>query len=324
MLDFKSFLIESESFLIEANQGSYGDEHAHVKVWNYMTEKGIARDKEAMKKELEIAKTDKTHPLHFKNAGKEGFTGGKKTKDSKNSYHAELETAMNTVHAMATHKDFAKAVKEKHKAKVMGGAKGNVSDTWKKYGATKGATSKTDIAIYDPKKGEHEGIRLSMKKGAGSQLMSGGPEENNATHHHAALEMLNNHPKYAKLSSEKKKEIHDHIMGNMKKAGKHVDAMRTASREDMIKLKNKAQKHIDIAHDAYPELNHYVRKEAMTGEGKFGKGAAHTASFLVKSMSGSKGAKVVHVDEHDHEGSRPRVALPKGIGRSGNFKLDER
>ena len=324
MLTFKNFLNLSESFLIEANQGSYSDEHAHVKVWNHMVEKGIAHDKEAMKRELETAKTDKTHPLHFKNAGKEGFIGGKKTKGSRNSYHAELETAMHTVHALATHKDFAKAVKEKHKAKVMGGAKGSVSDTWKKYGATKGATSKTDIAIYDPQKGEHEGIRLSMKKGAGSQLMSGGPEENNATHHHAALEMLNNHPKYAKLSPEKKKEIHNHIMGHIKKAGKHIDAMRTASREDMEKLKNRAQKHLNTVHDAYPELNHYVRKEATTGEGKFGKGAAHTASFLVKSVSGSKGAKVVHVDEHDYEGSRPRAALPKGTGRSGNFKLDER
>jgi len=324
MLTFKGFLNLSESFLIEAEQGSYNDEHAHVKIWNHMIQKGIAHNKDSMKKELEKAKKDKNHPLHHDNAEEGGFTGGKKTKDSKNSYHAELENAMHTVHALATHKEFAKAVKEKHRAKVMGGARGNVSDTWKKYGATKGATSKTDIAIHDPKKGEHEGIRLSMKRGAGSQLMSGGPEENNATHHHAALEMLNNHPKYAKLSSEKKKEIHDHIMSHIKKAGKHVDAMRTASREDMIKLKNKAQKHIDIAHDAYPELNYHVRKEATTGEGKFGRGAAHTASYLVKSMSGSKGAKVVHVDEHDHEGSRPRVALPKGTGRSGNFKLDER
>jgi len=35
-----------------------------------MVENGIAHDKEAMKKELETAKTDKTHPLHFKNAGR--------------------------------------------------------------------------------------------------------------------------------------------------------------------------------------------------------------------------------------------------------------
>lgn len=324
MLTFKNFMHLSESFLIEAQQGSYNDEHAHVKLWNHMVENGIAHDKDAMKKHLEASKTDKNHPLHFDNAEKEGFIGGEKTKDSKNSYHAELETAMHTVHALATHKDFSRAVEDKHKAKVMGGAKGSVSDTWKKYGATKGATSKTDIAIYDPKKGEHEGIRLSMKKGAGSQLMSGGPEENNATHHHAALEMLNSHPKYAKLSDKKKKQIHDNIMGHIKESGKHTDAMRTAPREEMEKLKNTAQKHLNAAHDAYPELNHYVRKEATTGEGKFGKGAAHTASYLVKSTSGGKGAKVTHVDEHDYEGSRPRAALPKGTGRSGNVKLDER
>lgn len=320
MLSFKEYTL-----ILEAKAGiSYSDEHAHANVWNHMVNKGIAHDKDAMAKELQKAKTDKKHPLHFDNAKDEGFVGGKKTKESHESYHAELETAAHTVHALANHKDFKKAVKEKHKAVVMGGARGTISDTWKKHGATKGAVSKADIAIKHPTNEKHEGIKLSMKKGGGSQLMSAGPEENRAVHDHAAREMLDTHPKYAKLPKKKKDEIHANIMDHMHKIEKHVNAMKTASRDAMQKHKNDAQKLMNHVHDTHPELNHFVRKEATTGRGKFGHGSAHSASYLVKSSTKGKGAEVKHVDEHDYSGSRPRIALPKGEGRSGNIKLDEK
>lgn len=315
----------SNYFLTEGRgEPGYNDEHAHVAIWNHMVNKGISHNHPAMMKELQTAKKDTTHPLNFNNAKDEGFKGGKKTAAAKNSYYSELENAVHTTHALATHKGFAKAIKEKHAARVMGGAKGKVSDTWKKYGATQGATSKTDIAISNPKNEKHEGIKLSMKKGGGSQLMSAGPEETNAVHDHAAREMLNSHPKYSKLPQAEKTKIHNHIMSHIKKAGAAIDKMRTSSREEMVSLKNTAQKHLDAAHDAYPELNHYVRKEATTGEGKFGKGTPHAASYLVKSAAGKKEPKVTHVDANDYSGPRPRASLPKGTGRSGNVKLDER
>lgn len=309
----------------EAKSGvSYNDEHAHANIWNHMVSKGIAHDKPAMMKELEKSKKDKTHPLHFSKAEDKGFTGGKKTKEAEHSYHSEHETAVHTIHALANHPDFKKAIKEKHNAKVMGGERGTVSHTWIKHGATKGATSKADVSIHDPKKDNHAGIKLSMKKGGGSQLMSGGPEENAAVHDHAAREMLNNHPKYKNLPQSKKEEIHSHIMKDMNNVSKHLNAMKTSSREKMIHHRNEAQKSIDAAHDRHPELNHFVRKEATTGEGKFGKGSAQAASHLVKSSTAGKEAKVSHVDKQNYEGPRPRVALPKGEGRSGNVKSDEK
>jgi cellobiose-specific phosphotransferase system component IIA len=320
----------SEGYLIsEAKEGAYSDEHAHARIWNHMTDLGIAHDKEAMQKEYSKAKTNKKHPLHFDNAkDHEGFVGGKKTKAHQAAYHAEHENAIHTIHGLATHPDFKKAVKEKHKAQVTGGARGELSDTWKKYGATKGATSKTDIAIMKPNSKNGEGIRLSMKKGAGSQLMSAGPEETNAVHHVAAKEMLDSHPKYAKLSQKKKDEIHSDIMSKVKQAGKHLDAMRTAKESDLQGLKQKAQKALDSVHDAHPALNHFVRKEATTGRGKFGEKSAHAASYIVKSAAGKKGVSVQDVNKMNFEGPRPRAALPKGETsagrRSGNVKLDER
>jgi len=318
-------LMEQIGPLDEAQSGvSYNDEHAHANIWNHMVGKGIAHDKPSMMKELEKSKNDKNHPLHFNSAEDKGFTGGKKTKEAEHSYHSEHETAVHTIHALANHPDFKKAIKEKHKAKVMGGDRGTVTDTWKKHGATKGATSKADVSIHNPNDNNHSGIRLSMKKGGGSQLMSGGPEENNAVHDHAAREMLNNHPKYKNLPQKKKDEIHSGIMKDMGSVAKHLNSMKTSSRSEMEHHRDEAQKAMNSAHDRHPELNHFVRKEATTGEGKFGKGSAQAASHLVKSSTAGKEAKVSHVDQQTYEGPRPRIALPKGEGRSGNVKSDER
>lgn len=314
----------TEEFIAEsAAKSAYNDEHAHANVWNHMVSKGIAHDHEAMKKELHHAQKNEKHPLHFKNASHEGFAGGKKTASAKDSYHQELHTATHTIHAMATHPDFKKAVKEKHKATVMGASRGDVSSTWKKHGATQGAVSKADVSISKDGR-HHEGLRMSMKKGGGSQLMSAGPEETAAVHDHATKEMLAHHPKYKNLSASHKDKIHAHVMSKMKSVATHLNAMKTAKRKDLEGHKNAAQKHLDHVHDTHPELNHYVRKEATTGEGKFGKGSAHAASYLVKSAEGHHGASVKHVSKVNYDGPRLRVALPKGDGRSGNVKADER
>ncbi len=323
----KSFILSEArarlNLLSEGKSESYSDEHAHAHVWNHMVHLGIAHDKEAMFNELHKAKIDPSHKLHFNNISSDGFVGKKKTPAAHDSYHAELETAVHTVHALANHPHFKNAISEKHVARVMGGAKGEVSDIWKKHGATKGATSKADISIFHPSSKSSEGIRLSMKKGVGSQLMSAGPEENKAVHDYATRDMLNNHPKYKNLSTKQKEEIHSNVMKHMDKVTKHLNAMKTMPRETWEYHKNQAQKALDHIHDLHPELNHYVRKEATTGRGKFGEKSPFTASYLVKSATGKKGVKIVHVDEHDYDGPRPRAALPKGEGRSGNVKSDE-
>lgn len=310
-------------FITESKKESYNDEHAHMHVWNHMINKGITHDHAAMHAELEAAKTDEKHPLHFNNIPSEGFKGKNKTEGARDSYHAEMKTAVDTVHALAAHPLLADAVKNKHQAKVMGADSGKVSETWDKHGARNG-TSKADLSIYNPKDEKHEGIQLSMKKGAGSQLMSAGPEENKAVHEYAAKNMLDNHPNYAGLSDKEKEEHHSYIMGKMHAVHEALYKMKTADKAEQGKLKNEAQGHLDDVHKKFPELNNYVRREATTGEGKFGKGSPHAASFLVKSGTGKSGPIIKHVDDVDYSGPKPRAALPKGDGRTGNIKVDER
>lgn len=325
MITFRDFLCEEEE---SDKKPGYNDEHAHMHIWNHMVNKGISHDHGAMLDELEKAKTDETHPLHFKNIPSEGFKGKNKTEAARSSYHSELRTAVDTVHALHNHPDFAKAVKEKHKAKVMGGESGEVSDLWKSHGAKNG-TSKADLVIQDPNKPKG-GIKLSMKKGAGSQLMSAGPEETAAVHDAAAREMLDNHPKYAKLSDEEKSTHHALIHHLVSQVNDHLQAMRTCSDSELNDHVKKGQEVMNHLHDNYPELNDYVRKEATTGQAKFGKDSPYAASYLVKSAAGKKGAVVKSVDDMDYSGPRPRIAKPKGknkktgVRRTGNVKLDER
>lgn len=324
----KTFKILRESIskvLSEGKAPTYNDEHAHANVWNHMVDKGIAHDKEAMLKELQKAKKDKKHPLHFDNASPEGFIGGEKTSAHQESYYNEIETAVHTIHALAQRPELRAAIKGQHRAVVQGGARGELSELWKKHGAsTSGATSKADISIVNLRNPKAKGIKLSMKKGGGSQLMSAGPEETSAVHEHAVIDMLANHPSYKKLSADQKYEIHNKVMTAMKTVSKHLNGMKTATRDQMYKHRDAAQKAIDKIHDEHPELNNYVRKEATTGIGKFGADSPYSASFLVTSAAGKKEAKVQHADEIDYSGPRPRVSLPKGEGRTGNVKADQR
>ena len=298
-----------EEYLNEAKKAAkFNDEHAHAHVWNHMTSKGIAHDKKAMHAELDKAKTDTSHPLHTSNL-KSGWVGKNKDKDH-NHAHNELKTAVHTVHNMMQHDDFKKSAKAGHKMTVAGATSGETSPRWKRFGAHKsGATSKADLHV-----GPH---KISLKKSGGSQLASGGPEETNALHHKAATEMLKTH----KGTAREKASIRKEIMHHSKKAGEALNKMRTAtSQDEKRKHRDTAQKHLDTIHNKHPELNKHVRKEATTGAGKFGSGSKASASHLIKT--GEKGS-VQHVSHVDYSGKKPRAALPKGKGRSGNVKLDE-
>lgn len=294
----------------------YNDEHATKHVWNRAVGKGISHDLNKMKADIEDAKTNTKHPLHFDHASAEGFLGKKKTEKHKEAYYKELHTAAHTVHALSNHPDFKEAVKQKHVAKVMGGERGTVSETWKKHGATdRGGVSKADLAI-GPKGKENNGIKLSLKKGGGSQLASPGPEEASAMHDHAAHHMLSKESEYAKHSPKQKAQVHSEIMGHVSKMVKHMNAARGKEGDDLKHHITEANKHLDAIHDAHPKLNHYLRHEATTGQGKFGKGSAHAAQHIVIGASKKQDAVVKNVDDMDHSGTRPKISKGKNLGRN--------
>jgi hypothetical protein len=292
----------------------YNDEHATKHTWNRMVGKGIAHSKEKMASDIESAKKDPKHPLSFESAPSEGFLGKKKTENHKKAYYEELHKATETVHALSKHPDFAKSIKEKHTAKVMGGERGSVSDLWKKHGATdRGGISKADMAI-GPAGQEHKGIKLSLKKGGGSQLASPGPEEASALHDHATTHMLSHHAKYKNLPGEKKIEIHKQVMSDVKTMAHHMNKARGKEGDELHSHIKAAGQSLSAVHDRHPELNHYLRHEATSGQGKFGKGSAHAAEHIVIGSSKKEEAHVKRVDDADHSGTRPTISKGKKLG----------
>lgn len=298
---------------------TYNDEHATANVWNHLVSIRKPMTSEDISREIERAKSDKSHPLHFDNADSSGFSGKKKTEDHRDSYYQELERAGGVFGAMSQHPHFKEAIKNGWRASVAGAGKGNVSNTWLKHNAKEG-TSKADIVISDPRNPSKK-LTVSMKKGEGSQLMSAGPEETKAIHDHAAREMLNTHPAYKKRSKQEKDFIHAHIMKQLDIVSHHLNSMKDASREQQVEHKNHAQEILDNLHAIHPHLNNFIRREATTGRGKFGANSDQAANYLVKS---GKNPKVEHVDDVEYGNCKPRVALPKEHGRTGNVKADEK
>jgi len=313
MLTIKQF--KEKYILSEAKGSGYDDEHATVSLWNHVIghpkQKQFLKSHQAIKDEIQKARTDKKHPLNFANATT-GFTGGKKSHHEE-SYYRELEHAAGTVHGLANHPEFQDAVKVKAKAKVSGASRGKLSDTWKNSGA-KNATSKADIEIGE--RGEEHHKTVSLKKGD-SQLMSAQPEEFHATYEHATTAHMQANDKF---TDEHKKSVMDRIA----KVRKHLASMANATPEKQRKHRDKAQKIMNQIHDEHPDLLSHIHHEASTGHGKFGHHQEGTARFLV--TSGSESAHV-HDTETQHEpivAGRPRIALPKGTGRPGNVKIDYR
>lgn len=302
-------------YLTEAGKKSgYSDEHAFAEVWNHSVENGTIKNREYMHKEIEAAKKDPKHPLHFDKISKAGFKGGDKANSSPDMYYKELHHAADTIHDVANHPDFAENVAQKHKASVAGAAKGQLHQFWTHHGGSN-ATSKADITI-----GEGESKKgLSYKKAGGSQLMSGEAGEVKATYNAAAAYML--HDKHMSQAD------HDELKHHVNKIADHLTAMKTSSREDMVKHRDDAQKLLEHVHNKHPLLNGYVHAEAASGNAKFGGGEGRATHVLTSFNEKHGNAHIMKPEDYKHPAallSHPRIALPKGEGRPGNLKIDIR
>jgi len=310
--------------LQEATKSGYSDEHALSALWNHaVTHPEASRllsSPEHLHREIEAAKKDKKHPLNFANAT-DGFTGGKKP-EHEAAYYNELRHAAHAVHGMANHPSFKKAVAQKYQARVTGSEAGQLSDTWKSSGA-KNTTSKADIVLSHPKKPE-ERMGISLKKGD-SQLMSAEPNEFHATYSHAVAQ-------HAKANRGFTAQHHREVMGHVEKIQSNLNAMQyTNDRNELHRLRDEAQQHMNDIHEKHPGLLQHVAHEAATGHGKFGHGETGTATHLVTTIAGQ--APHIHDTETNNQPIKvgiPRIALPKGKknkkksdeNRPGNVKMD--
>ena len=314
MLNFLQYI--KEEFLLEERKvNPANEEHVVAHAWNHLVGNGIVKhgedNTEAINSEIEKAKKNKNHPLHVsKAAGVSGmFRGGKVDADS---YHRELENAGRTINTWAQHPKLKKAIKKGHTASVLGSARGELSDTWQKHGATGSATktSKADLVIKDPKGKAEEGINLSLKKTGGSQLVAAQSKENMALHDHAARTMIAEH--HSHLSQKEQDAIHGEIMSHASYLSGVMRKMKGRPKAEQDEMVKSANKKIKAFHGRYPHLNFHLRKEAATGMGKFG-GSGHSAHYFGKIATGKGEASINHHEDEEmhnvYNGPLPRMSI---------------
>ena len=327
----KSF--EDFRFICEKLNKTF-DEDAHAKVWNYFisnpeyTEVRDAlknKDKnkalELMRAELEKARGDSNHPLNFAKADDSEFamTGEGKNKranredSDEETFNAEIERAIGGVSSLATQKKFKDAVEKGFPARKTGASKAELSKTWSSAGGTN-TTPKADLEVYDPDN-ERNRRGISLKKEGGSQIASAEGGELKGTYKAAAKALVKRMTDFK--SKEERKEIEKEIMNAATKVADINDRARTADNDEKEKLKNSGQEILDKLHDKYPNLTRQVTQVSTTGDEKFrGKNAPGSAGTIV---TGDKAKPA-----QEQPSARPRNAKPKGKGRPGNVKIDNK
>jgi hypothetical protein len=126
--------------------------------------------------ELNDAKNNEKHPLHFNNAGNEGFTGGKKTDDHRDSYYSELEDQFYTFLNDSQSNLGKKLISQGYAVKRLGDDSIPLSKSGKTAYGKESDTSKADIVFQHPTRPERENYS-SLKKASGAVSASAGADE---------------------------------------------------------------------------------------------------------------------------------------------------
>lgn len=192
MKSFRDFVLILEK---RGGEPKYSDEYANVNFYNYLVgsadkkaplgkkvRKAIHdRDYDVLNKlidqEIEKAKKDKEHPLHFNNASDEGFSGKQKTPGHKNAYYSELERAVPGFFNLVRSKKGRSISAKGWVAKVSGGEHEASKPSWK--GNPKGQ-GRVDYVFSDPQRPKRE-HRVSGKDYRGSQAGSAQADQAAAT-----------------------------------------------------------------------------------------------------------------------------------------------
>jgi hypothetical protein len=213
---------------------------------------------------------------------------------------------------MASHPDFKDHWKNGDTLDTAGRTRPELSDLYKESGVKgAGATSKGDAITVriKSKTGKHKGIKaISLKQGAGSQLMSSSPAEFRAIYTHA-VNQIHGHDGKKPMSPEHQK--HQKRIEEIRKkldSGDHEGAQ--------VKL---AKLHKDIDDSG---LNREVHKEAITGNGKF-KGDEGKATHVVTIGKDAKVSSVGEfMDEYEPHFKQPRASKGKHGDTSTAVRLD--
>lgn len=286
MKTFREFIFICENILIEkrGSEPDYNYEVALVRLYNYLI-KGDDKENEDGKKlrkaisdgdndiikkmvssEIEDAKNNPNHPLHFDNAPDEGFTGKKKTLEHKKSYYKNLEDQGHTVLNDFQSRTGKSLASKGFIAKGQGEEKVNLGVKSKTLYGKERDTSKPDVIFYDPEDPKKIS-KVSLKKASGAVSASSGAEE---TYGNMGLAIDSFIKKAIKSGKISKNEADKLKFSGMSIAGSIRNIMRDSKGKDQKELLPKVQEYQKKLEDLFPGVSKEIGLEQMSGSGKYG------------------------------------------------------
>jgi len=217
--------------------------------------------------ELNKAQNDPKHPLHFDNAPDEGFTGGKKTEDHKQSYYDNLKdqsfTVLNDVQSRTGRSIGARG----SVAKRQGEDKVELSPVAQRLYDKIQDTSKPDMVFQDPVRPERVS-KTSLKKASGAVAASSGDRE---TYGNIGIAVDSAIKKLLKSGKISKSEVDELRFSGMSIAGKIRSVIKGSKGQDQKELLPQVDKLQGELESILPGISKEIGIEQLTGKGKYGK-----------------------------------------------------
>lgn len=253
--------------------------------------------------ELNSAKNDEKHPLHFKNAGDEGFTGGKKTDAHKDSYYSELEDQFYTFLNDSQSKLGRSLISQGYTVKRLGDDKIPLSKSGKTAYGKESDTSKADIVFQHPTRSERTNY-TSLKKASGALSASAGSKESAGNYTIGMKNALKLALKSGRISKDQAKQLEkegDSKISDLKNA---MASSKGMSKEQQKDLQPQIDKLLGDIEGIVPGTGRETAKTQLSGAGKYDK---PVQSYVSTGRGGGRKKKPEEVS-----GTNQRASLGKG------------
>ena len=320
MKSFEDFIL-----ILEAKKGrsgpKYNYEVALVNLYNHLIKgsdknnnkgkilRGLVsrRDTEELTdflaQELKSAKDDEKHPLHFKNAGDEGFTGGKKTDAHKDSYYSELEDQFYTFLNDSQSKLGRSLISQGYTVKRLGDDKIPLSKSGKIAYGKESDTSKADIVFQHPTRPERTNY-TSLKKASGALSASAGSKESAGNYTIGMKNALKLALKSGRISKDQAKQLEKEGDSKISELKNAMASSKGMSKEQQKDLQPQIDKLLGDIEGIVPGTGRETAKTQLSGAGKYDK---PVQSYVSTGRGGGRKKKPEEVS-----GTNQRASLGKG------------
>jgi|LakMenE18May11ns_1017448.scaffolds.fasta_scaffold9911896_2 hypothetical protein len=257
--------------------------------------------------ELNAVKNDEKHPLHFSNIGNEGFSGGKKTEDHRDSYYSELEDQFYTFLNDSQSKLGKRLISQGYTVKRLGDDKIPLSKSGKTAYGKESDTSKADIVFQHPTRPERENY-TSLKKASGAVSASAGADETAGNYTVGIRNALKLALKSGRITKDQAKQLESEGNNRISALRDAMSSSKGMSKEQQKDLLPQLDKLRGSVEELIPGTERETAKAQLSGVGKYEKAVD---SFISTGRGGGRKRNPGEVS-----GVNQRMRLGKGTTKT--------